>query len=184
MAATPATVARLVALGYHVVVEPGAGASSRFSDAAYEEAGARLGDPWSAEIVLKVNGPSGEEIARLREGATLVAFIGPAHHPELVEELARRPITVLAMDAVPRISRAQSMDVLSSMANIAGYRAAVEAAHAFGRGAPLARLEARIAAPLGFAKLPGLALDGEPSYRPSTVSRAPSSLPVTFRNVG
>ncbi len=133
VAATPATVARLVALGYHVVVEPGAGASSRFSDAAYEEAGARLGDPWSAEIVLKVNGPSGEEIARLREGATLVAFIGPAHHPELVEELARRPITVLAMDAVPRISRAQSMDVLSSMANIAGYRSVVEAAHAFGR---------------------------------------------------
>ena len=133
VAATPATVGRLTELGYHVVVEPGAGESSRFSDAAYEEAGARLGDPWSASIVLKVNAPSGEEIGRLRDGATLIALIGPALHPELVEELARRPITVLAMDAVPRISRAQSLDVLSSMANIAGYRAVVEAAHAFGR---------------------------------------------------
>jgi NAD(P) transhydrogenase subunit alpha len=133
VAATPGTVRRLVALGYDVVVEPGAGASSRFSDAAYEEAGARLGDPWAAEIVLKVNGPSTEEIGRLRDGATLIALIGPAHHAELVDELARRPVTVLAMDAVPRISRAQSLDVLSSMANIAGYRAVVEAAHAFGR---------------------------------------------------
>ncbi|MDX2533169.1 Re/Si-specific NAD(P)(+) transhydrogenase subunit alpha [Streptomyces scabiei] len=133
VAATPVTVRRLVALGYHVVVEPGAGASSRFSDAAYEEAGARLGDPWAAEIVLKVNGPSTEETGRLRDGATLIALIGPAHHAELVDELARRPVTVLAMDAVPRISRAQSLDVLSSMANIAGYRAVVEAAHAFGR---------------------------------------------------
>ncbi|MFF7162009.1 Re/Si-specific NAD(P)(+) transhydrogenase subunit alpha [Streptomyces sp. NPDC008086] len=133
VAATPATVARLVALGYHVVVEPGAGELSRFSDAAYEEAGARLGDPWAAEIVLKVNPPSSEEIGRLRDTATLIALIGPALNPELVEELARRPITVLAMDAVPRISRAQSLDVLSSMANIAGYRAVVEAAHAFGR---------------------------------------------------
>ncbi|WEH13272.1 Re/Si-specific NAD(P)(+) transhydrogenase subunit alpha [Streptomyces sp. VNUA24] len=133
VAATPVTVRRLVALGYDVVVEPGAGASSRFSDAAYEEAGARLGDPWAAEIVLKVNGPSTEETGRLRDGATLIALIGPAHHAELVDELARRPVTVLAMDAVPRISRAQSLDVLSSMANIAGYRAVVEAAHAFGR---------------------------------------------------
>ncbi|QYX75222.1 Re/Si-specific NAD(P)(+) transhydrogenase subunit alpha [Streptomyces akebiae] len=133
VAATPVTVGRLVALGYHVVVEPGAGESSRFSDAAYQEAGARLGDPWAAEIVLKVNGPSTEEIGRLRDGATLIALISPALNPELVEELARRPVTVLAMDAVPRISRAQSLDVLSSMANIAGYRAVVEAAHAFGR---------------------------------------------------
>lgn len=133
VAATPVTVQRLVALGYGVVVEPGAGASSRFSDAAYEEAGARLGDPWAAEIVLKVNGPSTEEIGRLRDGATLIALISPALDPDLVEDLARRPITVLAMDAVPRISRAQSLDVLSSMANIAGYRAVVEAAHAFGR---------------------------------------------------
>ncbi|MEU9570845.1 Re/Si-specific NAD(P)(+) transhydrogenase subunit alpha [Streptomyces massasporeus] len=133
VAATPATVGRLVALGYDVTVEPGAGAASRFSDEAYEQEGARLGDPWQADILLKVNAPSSEEIGRLRDGATLIALISPALNPELVEELARRPITVLAMDAVPRISRAQSLDVLSSMANIAGYRAVVEAAHAFGR---------------------------------------------------
>ena len=133
VAATPSTAAGLVALGYRVVLEPGAGELSRFSDAAYEKAGAHLGDPWAAEIVMKVNSPSTEEIGRLRAGATLIAMVGPAFHPELIEELARRPITVLSMDAVPRISRAQSLDVLSSMANIAGYRAVVEAAHAFGR---------------------------------------------------
>ena len=86
-----------------------------------------------ADIVLKVNAPSDDEIAALRDGATLVSLISPALNPELVEKLAARPITVLAMDAVPRISRAQSLDVLSSMANIAGYRAVVEAAHSFGR---------------------------------------------------
>jgi NAD(P) transhydrogenase subunit alpha len=83
--------------------------------------------------VLTVNAPSTEEIAKLRDGATLIGLISPALKPELVETLVARPITVLAMDAVPRISRAQSLDVLSSMANIAGYRAVVEAAHAFGR---------------------------------------------------
>ncbi|MER5836371.1 hypothetical protein ABT116_37540, partial [Streptomyces sp. NPDC002130] len=85
VAATPATVGRLVALGYDVTVEPEAGASSRFSDAAYEEAGARLGDPWQAEIVLKVNAPSTEEIGRLRDGATLIALVSPAFNPDLVE---------------------------------------------------------------------------------------------------
>ncbi len=133
VAATPATVRRLAALGYQVVVEPGAGVASSFSDDAYAEAGAVIGDPWQAGIVLKVNAPSGQEIGRLRDGATLVALISPALNPELLEELARRRITVLAMDAVPRISRAQSLDVLSSMANIAGYRAVIEAAHVFGR---------------------------------------------------
>ena len=86
-----------------------------------------------ADIVLKVNAPADAEIAAVRDGATLVSLISPALNPELVEKLSARPITVLAMDAVPRISRAQSLDVLSSMANIAGYRAVVEAAHSFGR---------------------------------------------------
>ena len=80
-------------------------------------------------MVLKVNAPNREEIAALRDGATLVSLISPALNPDLVEQLASRPITALAMDAVPRISRAQSLDVLSSMANIAGYRAVIEAAH-------------------------------------------------------
>ena len=133
MAATPQTVGALLKLGYTVVVESGAGAASSFAETAYEDAGAEIGDPWAADIVLKVNAPRDDEIALLKDGATLVSLISPALNPELVEKLSARPITVLAMDAVPRISRAQSLDVLSSMANIAGYRAVVEAAHSFGR---------------------------------------------------
>jgi NAD(P) transhydrogenase subunit alpha len=133
VAATPQTVGQLIKLGYSVVVESGAGADSSFADAAYVEAGAEIGDPWAADVVLKVNAPADDEIGKLKDGATLVSLISPALNPELVEKLSTRPITVLAMDAVPRISRAQSLDVLSSMANIAGYRAVVEAAHSFGR---------------------------------------------------
>ncbi|HYZ68192.1 MAG TPA: Re/Si-specific NAD(P)(+) transhydrogenase subunit alpha [Mycobacterium sp.] len=136
VAATPQTVGQLIKLGYEVVVEAGAGAASSFTDAAFTEAGASVGSAekvWSADVMLKVNPPDTAEIAALRDGATLISLISPALKPELVEQLATRPITVLAMDAVPRISRAQSMDVLSSMANIAGYRAVVEAAHEFGR---------------------------------------------------
>lgn len=136
VAATPATVAQIEKLGYEVVVETGAGELSAFSDEAYTEAGAQVVDrvtAWGGDVVLKVNAPSEAEIGFLREGATLVSLVAPAHNPDLVEKLAARPITVLAMDAVPRISRAQSLDVLSSMANIAGYRAVVEAAHEFGR---------------------------------------------------
>lgn len=133
VAATPQTVGQITKLGYSVVVESGAGVASSFPDAAYVEAGAEIGDPWSADVVLKVNAPTDAEIAALRDGATLVGLISPALNPELVEKMSTRRITVLAMDAVPRISRAQSLDVLSSMANIAGYRAVVEAAHTFGR---------------------------------------------------
>ncbi|AZM58301.1 MULTISPECIES: Re/Si-specific NAD(P)(+) transhydrogenase subunit alpha [unclassified Streptomyces] len=133
VAATPATVRGLRGLGYATVVEPGAGAAAGYGDEAYAQAGADIGDAWDAEVVLKVNAPSTEEIARLRSGATLVALISPAQRPDLLEQLAARGVTVLALDAVPRISRAQSMDVLSSMANIAGYRAVIEAAHVFGR---------------------------------------------------
>ena len=133
VAATPNTVGQLVKLGYEVVVEAGAGALSSFPDGAYEAAGATLGDPFQAEIVLAVNAPSSEQLDRLQPHATLISWLSPMLEPELVADLAKRPITALALDAVPRISRAQSMDVLSSMANIAGYRAVVEAAHEFGR---------------------------------------------------
>jgi NAD(P) transhydrogenase subunit alpha len=131
--ATPATVTALRALGYEVVVEAGAGARASFTDEAYEAAGAEVGDAWAADIVFKVNPPTTGEIERLPESVTLVSLLAPAQNPELIDALAARPITALAMDAVPRISRAQSLDVLSSMANIAGYRAVVEAAHVFGR---------------------------------------------------
>ncbi len=133
VAATPQTVGQLLKLGYSVVVESGAGDASSFSDAAYVEGGAEIGDAWASDVVLKVNAPSDDEIASLKDHATLISLISPALNPELVEKLSTRSITVLAMDAVPRISRAQSLDVLSSMANIAGYRAVVEAAHSFGR---------------------------------------------------
>jgi NAD(P) transhydrogenase alpha subunit len=136
VAATPATVEQLVRLGYAVVVETGAGAASSFPDEAYVEAGATVGTAdaaWGADVVLRVNAPAAEEIGRLCDGATLVGLLSPALDPDLVDALAQRPITALAMDAVPRISRAQSLDVLSSMANIAGYRAVIEAAHTFGR---------------------------------------------------
>jgi len=136
VAATPATVRQLLALGYEVVVESGAGDPSSFTDEAFSGAGAKIAgrdEVWHSDIVLKVDPPSAGEIGRLDEGATLVGLVNPGRDPDLVEALAARPITVLAMDAVPRISRAQSLDVLSSMANIAGYRAVIEAAHAFGR---------------------------------------------------
>ncbi|MBX7434250.1 Re/Si-specific NAD(P)(+) transhydrogenase subunit alpha [Mycobacterium sp. Y57] len=136
VAATPATVSQLIKLGYSVVVESGAGAAASFSDQAFTEAGADVGateQVWAADVVLKVNAPTSPEIAALRDGATVVGLLSPALRPELVEELGTRQITALAMEAVPRISRAQSLDVLSSMANIAGYRAVVEAAHTFGR---------------------------------------------------
>ncbi len=136
VAATPETVGKLIGLGYEVVVETGAGEKSSFTDEAYAEAGATIrgtAETWGSDVVLKVNAPSVGEIGQLADGATLVSIISPALNPELVEQLSTRPITVLAMDAVPRISRAQSMDVLSSMANIAGYRAVVEAANVFGR---------------------------------------------------
>ncbi|MDX3767507.1 Re/Si-specific NAD(P)(+) transhydrogenase subunit alpha [Streptomyces sp. NBC_01707] len=133
VAATPDTVRRLIGLGYEIVVETGAGEASGFSDASYVEAGARLDDAWRADVVLKVNTPSHDEVRRLRDGATIVGLLAPAQHPELLTRLASKHLTALSMDAVPRISRAQSLDVLSSMANIAGYRAVIEAAHAFGR---------------------------------------------------
>ncbi|MGC0237698.1 Re/Si-specific NAD(P)(+) transhydrogenase subunit alpha [Arthrobacter sp. SD76] len=136
VAATPATVKQLLGLGYDVVVEKGAGESASFRDEAYAAAGALIvgaDDAWGSDVVLRVNPPTEEEIDRLADGATLIGMLSPGLRPELVEALAARPITALALDAVPRISRAQSMDVLSSMANIAGYRAVVEAAHEFGR---------------------------------------------------
>ena len=136
VAGTPATVAQLLKLGYRVAVETGAGEKSSFTDEAYAEAGAEVTDTataWGADVVLKVNAPSTGEIAQLKDDAIIASFIAPALNPDLLAALSQRSITALAMDAVPRISRAQSMDVLSSMANIAGYRAVVEAAHEFGR---------------------------------------------------
>ncbi|TKI08069.1 Re/Si-specific NAD(P)(+) transhydrogenase subunit alpha [Martelella alba] len=136
VAATPKTVEQLLKLGFTVAIESGAGKSASFEDAAFQAAGAAVtdtADVWQADIILKVNAPTDEEIPLIKSGATLLSFIWPAQNPALLEKLSAKNITVMAMDSVPRISRAQSLDALSSMANIAGYRAIVEAAHEFGR---------------------------------------------------
>ncbi|MGL5847686.1 MAG: Re/Si-specific NAD(P)(+) transhydrogenase subunit alpha [Aeromonas veronii] len=134
VAATPATVEQLKKLGFEVAIETGAGLSASFDDAAFEAAGASVvPNVWQADLIFKVNAPTDAEIAQIKDGATLVSFIWPAQNPELVKKLSERNINVMAMDMVPRISRAQSLDALSSMANIGGYRAVVEAAHQFGR---------------------------------------------------
>ena len=126
VAATPATVVQLKKLGFSVAVEAQAGVKSSFDNAAFEAAGADVvNDVYQADFIFKVNAPSDEEIAKMKSGTTLVSFIWPAQNPELVEKLSRQNITVMAMDMVPRISRAQSLDALSSMANIGGYRAVV-----------------------------------------------------------
>jgi NAD(P) transhydrogenase subunit alpha len=136
VAATPETIKSIRSLGYQVLVEKGAGLRASFPDSAYVAAGAKVATTaaaWKADIVLKVNAPTPAEIKRLKKGAIVVGLMSPALSPNLLKALARQGVTAFAMDAVPRISRAQSMDVLSSMANIAGYRAVVEAAHEFGR---------------------------------------------------
>ena len=138
VAITPASTAHLKKLGHEVLVQSGAGARAGFSDEDYRAAGvevlpdaAALAD--AADVVVKVRAPADEEIARLHDGQTLISYITPAQNADLLEELRQQGVTTIAMDMVPRISRAQKMDALSSMANVAGYRAVVEAAANFGR---------------------------------------------------
>lgn len=138
VAATPDTAKRLQSQGFSVLVEAGAGAAAEFSDEAYAAVGCSIAPDaaslWTeADIVLKVRPPTLQEADRLRAGQVLISFIWPAQNKELVDRLAARKAVVLGMDAVPRISRAQKLDALSSMANISGYRAVIEAAGNFGR---------------------------------------------------
>ncbi|GAA0376029.1 Re/Si-specific NAD(P)(+) transhydrogenase subunit alpha [Bowmanella denitrificans] len=142
VAATPKSVEQLLKLGFEVHVEQGAGELASFNDQAYLDAGAKIAareEIWQADMIFKVNAPMKngrkkiDEFELIKPGTTIASFIWPAQNPALLEQLASQQVNVLAMDAVPRISRAQSLDALSSMANIAGYRAVVEAAHEFGR---------------------------------------------------
>ncbi len=144
VAATPQTVIQLQKLGFEVSIEAGAGELASFSDIVYQEVGATVVSAdqiWQNDIILKVNAPTLEisdgeaqaEVDKLQSGSTIASFIWPAQNEALLAKLAERKVSVLAMDSVPRISRAQSLDALSSMANIAGYRAVIEAAHHFGR---------------------------------------------------
>ncbi len=138
VATVPDVVPKLAKLGFGVIVQAGAGEAASLGDEAYAAAGATVAPDgasvWSrADIIFKVRAPTPEEIESMHEGQTLVSFIWPAQNPDLLKSLAAKKLTVLAMDSVPRMSRAQKMDALSSMANIAGYRAVIEAAHEFGR---------------------------------------------------
>ncbi len=138
VAVTPDTAQKLQKLGFDLVVQAGAGDKANFADALYQAVNCRiLPDAQSiyqtADIILKVRQPSPSEVDLLPQGKTLISFIWPAQNAELLEQLAQKQATVIAMDAVPRISRAQKLDALSSMANIAGYRAVIEAAQHFGR---------------------------------------------------
>ena len=139
VATVPEVVQKLTKLGFEVLVESGAGAASNFPDEAYDAAGARIAPDAAAlyagaDMIFKVRAPTEDEVALMQPGSTLVSFVWPAQNPELMQALAARKLTVLAMDALPRqLSRAQKMDALTSMASISGYRAVIEAANAFGR---------------------------------------------------
>lgn len=137
VAATPQTCARIAKLGYDVIVEAGAGEAANYVDATYAEAGVQIVDAAAlyrdADVLLKVRAPDLAELQRIKDGTALIAFIWPAQNRELLEKLQAKKMTVLAMDSVPRTTRAQRMDALSATANLAGYRAVIEAAHAFGR---------------------------------------------------
>ncbi len=138
VAMTPASAKDLQKLGHECLIETGAGALAGFSDATYKEAGVKVVKTAAAlfkesDIVAKVRPPSDTEVKRLREGQTLISFFYPGQNEKLMEAANKKGATVIAMDMVPRISRAQKMDALSSMANIAGYRAVIEAGNNFGR---------------------------------------------------
>lgn len=136
VAGSPTSIEALIKLGFTVQVQKGAGSKASFTNEEYSDSGAELVAKkacWQSDIIIKVNAPTVDEVELMNEGATLISFIAPAQSPELLELLRAKSITTLAMEMVPRMTRSQSMDALSSMANIAGYRAVIEASHHFGR---------------------------------------------------
>ena len=141
VAASPETVKKLVALGAEVAVVAGAGVTAAITDDAYRAAGAQVVSEdeayKNADVVLKVRHPAADEVSKMKKGAVLVAILSPYQEKDLLKTYASQGVTAMAMELVPRITRAQSMDVLSSQANLAGYRAVLEAANEFGHGFPL-----------------------------------------------
>ncbi|MCW3076823.1 MAG: transhydrogenase, alpha subunit [Bacteroidetes bacterium] len=138
VAATPKTVKRLQKQGFDVYVQHNAGIKANFSDKEFEDAGAKLVHTaeeiyGKCDIVLKVKEPSIEEVSMMKEGLVMLSYLWPAQNKDLLQKLADKKVNAIAMDAIPRISRAQKMDVLSSMANIAGYRSVIEGSYHFGR---------------------------------------------------
>ncbi len=152
VAVTPDAVKKLTALGFEVLVETGAGLTASASDAEYEAAGAKIAKDvaaalGTADVVLKVRGLADEEIAALKPGAIVIGLFNPHQERALTKALATRGATVFAMEFVPRITRAQVMDALSSQANLAGYRAVIEAAEVYGRAMPMMMTAAGTIAP-------------------------------------
>ena len=152
VAASPETVKKLTGLGAIVVVEAGAGAGSSVPDEAFREAGAEIAPDEAAalagaDLVFKVQGPTAEELALLKPGQILVAMLNPLIQRAEVEALATANVTAFAMELMPRITRAQSMDVLSSQANLAGYKAVLDATEVFGRAMPMMMTAAGTVAP-------------------------------------
>jgi H+-translocating NAD(P) transhydrogenase subunit alpha len=137
VALVPDTAAKLVAAGFEVVVEPGAGDAASFPDEAYRDAGASIGSPWEADALVKVAKPDEAEAARLREGQLLICYLDPLADREGVERLASRGVIAFAMESIPRITRAQSMDALSSQATVGGYKGALLAAEHLPRFFPM-----------------------------------------------
>jgi proton-translocating NAD(P)+ transhydrogenase subunit alpha len=137
VALVPALVTKLTESGIDVIVEAGAGEAASFTDEAFREAGAELGDPWAAEVVAKVRKPSDQELVRLREGQVLIGFLQPLTDQEGIERLASRGVIAFAMESIPRITRAQPMDALSSQATVSGYKAVVLAADRLPRFLPM-----------------------------------------------
>jgi H+-translocating NAD(P) transhydrogenase subunit alpha len=137
VALVPDTAAKLIAAGFEVVVEPGAGDAASFPDDAYREAGASIGSPWEADALVKVAKPDEAEAARLREGQLLISYLDPLADREGVERLASRGVIAFAMESIPRTTRAQSMDALSSQATVGGYKGALLAAEHLPRFFPM-----------------------------------------------
>jgi NAD(P) transhydrogenase subunit alpha len=137
VALVPKVVERLCGAGLSVVVEAEAGAGALIADEHYEEAGATIGDPWPADVVVKVNPPTDDEISLLKPGSIVTGFLAPRTRPEVADRLRLAGVTGFAMEAVPRISRAQTMDALSSQANVAGYKAVLRAAECSTRFFPM-----------------------------------------------
>jgi H+-translocating NAD(P) transhydrogenase subunit alpha len=147
VALVPEIVAKLSQTGFDVVVEPGAGEAASFTDDAFREAGATLGDPWDAELIAKVRKPTADEVDRLHEGQVLIGHLQPLTDAEGIERLAARGVTAFAMESIPRITRAQSMDALSSQATVSGYKAILIGADRLPKFLPMLMTAAGTVAP-------------------------------------
>jgi H+-translocating NAD(P) transhydrogenase subunit alpha len=147
VALVPEIVAKLTQAGFDIVVEPGAGEPAAFTDDSFREAGATLGDPWGADLIAKVRKPSADEVDRLHEGQVLIAHLQPLTDAEGIERLASRGVTGFAMESIPRITRAQPMDALSSQATVSGYKSVIVGADRLPRFLPMLMTAAGTVAP-------------------------------------